>query len=413
MPAPSELPDLLAAARGDAPCDLVAAQRAAGERRIRRDPGDRHRDRRPVRRRPRRGLRTRARTVDLEGRVSSPRASSTRTSTSRARWCRRRSSPAPSVPRGVTAGGHRPARDRQRLRARRASASCSRTRGGRALAMFVNASSCVPATPTGAPRARGSSAKDLAPLLAEPEVLGLAEVMNFPGVGARRPGVLGQARAPSAGRPDRRPLPGRSRATRSTRTSRPASSSDHECTRLEEAREKLRLGLTIFLREATNARNLAALLPARHPPSPSGGSASAPTTAAGGPARGGLDRPPGADARSRAGVDPVVAIRMATLNPAEHFGIADRGIVAPGRQRGPGGLPRPRAPRAEQVSAAGRLVAQDGRLLGAARARRAPPCTDTVTRSTGATGHLRDPAPRGRRVRVIGVDPRPARHRAA
>ena len=32
--------------------------------------------------------------------------------------------------------------------------------------------------------------------------------------------------------------------------------SDHECTTVEEAREKLRLGMTIFIREATNARNL-------------------------------------------------------------------------------------------------------------------------------------------------------------
>ena len=57
------------------------------------------------------------------------------------------------------------------------------------LAMYVNASSCVPATHLSTAGA-SLAAADLAPLLDEPDVIGLAEVMNFPGVVAGRPEVL-------------------------------------------------------------------------------------------------------------------------------------------------------------------------------------------------------------------------------
>ncbi|NIP58899.1 MAG: amidohydrolase family protein, partial [Gemmatimonadetes bacterium] len=107
--------------------------------------------------------------------------------------------------------------------------------------------------------------------------------------------------------------------------------SDHECTTAEEALEKLRRGLFVFFREATNARNLEDLLPALTP---------------GNRRRVALctdDRQPpdlldegGIDAMLRTcirrGVQPVEAIRLATLNPAEYFGLRDRGAVAPGRR---------------------------------------------------------------------------------
>ena len=107
--------------------------------------------------------------------------------------------------------------------------------------------------------------------------------------------------------------------------------SDHESTSPEEALEKLRRGLFILLREATNARNLHDLLPALSP---------------GNWRRVALctdDRQPpdlldkgGIDAMIRAviqsGMPPVEAIRLATLNPAEHFRLDDRGAIAPGRR---------------------------------------------------------------------------------
>ena len=103
------------------------------------------------------------------------------------------------------------------------------------------------------------------------------------------------------------------------------------------------------------------------------------------------------------GIDPVVAIRMATLNPAEHYGLKDRGAVAPGRRADLVVFRDLAAPRAEQVFRKGRQVAQDGRLLGD------PPRRAPV--SLPRTVHL-DPdrldfilRAEGGSVRVIGIIP--------
>ena len=90
-------------------------------------------------------------------------------------------------------------------------------------------------------------------------VHGLAEVMNYPGV------IRGDAGRPGqAGRLCRRPQDGHAPAL----TGKPLNAyvaagigSEHECTTVEEAREKLARGLYILIREATNAHNLHTLLP--------------------------------------------------------------------------------------------------------------------------------------------------------
>ncbi len=196
------------------------------------------------------------------------------------------------------------------------------------LSMYVNASSCVPAThmeTTGA----NLEFYDLAPLLHEPWVLGLAEVMNYPGVvqGDRR--VLEKLKS-FEGRIIDGHCPGLSGHALNAYVAAGVMS-DHECTSVEEAREKLRLGMTIFIREATNARNLKTLLPLvteanerkicfctddRQPAD--------------------LVEQGSIDHLLRLaimeGLDPLKAIRMATLNPAEYFRLYDRGAVAPGRR---------------------------------------------------------------------------------
>jgi len=129
---------------------------------------------------------------------------------------------------------------------------------GLQLDVFFMAPSCVPASPFESPR-RALTPGDLESLMRRRRVLGLAEMMNFPGViegssaelekleleGARHvdghaPGVLGrhlQAYA-AAG-----------------------ISSDHEALTVEEGRERLRAGMWLLVREASMARNLRALLP--------------------------------------------------------------------------------------------------------------------------------------------------------
>jgi adenine deaminase len=270
------------------------------------------------------------------------------------------------------------------------------------LDVLVNAPSCVPATHLSTSGAH-LEANDLASLLGHARVLGLAEVMNYPGVIEGSEEVLAKLHAFHA-----RPIDGHCPGLGGQRLNAYAAAgigNDHECTTLEEAREKLRAGLTIFLREATNARNLRTLLPLvsslterriclctddRHPAE--------------------LLEEGSIDHMIRIaiaeGIDPVVAIRMATLNPAEHYGLRDRGAVAPGRRADLVVFPDLAAPRAERVFRSGDLVARDGRLLTDERGR-----PHRATASLPPTVHV-DPERLdfsiravGSRVRVIGTVP--------
>ena len=126
------------------------------------------------------------------------------------------------------------------------------------LRSFFMAPSCVPATPF-----EGSGAslgpEEIAEILSWDRVLGLGEVMNYPGVLAADSDLM--AKLASAGG---RPIDGHAPGLRGPDLWRYASAgpmTDHECTTADEAREKLRAGMHILIREGTTARNLAALLP--------------------------------------------------------------------------------------------------------------------------------------------------------
>lgn len=230
---------------------------------------------------------------------------------------------------------------------------------GLPLTVFVMASSCVPATHLGTAGAE-LKASDLATLLDHPRVLGLAEVMNVPGVIHGDPDVLARLRA-FRGRPiDGHAPQVRGRPLNAYLAAGP--STDHECTTADEAREKLRRGAFLLLREATNARNLRDLIPVLGP---------------GVFQRCALctdDRQPpdlldegGIDAMLRilveSGVDPVEAVRMATLNPAGHYGLHDRGGISPGRRADFVVVEDLSGFRVREVFAGGVPVARDGAPL--------------------------------------------------
>ncbi|MDR7469345.1 MAG: adenine deaminase C-terminal domain-containing protein [Armatimonadota bacterium] len=65
----------------------------------------------------------------------------------------------------------------------------------------------------------------------------------------------------------------------------------------------------------------------------------------------------------RNGIPPLVALRMATLNPAAYYGLADRGEVKPGARADLNVLPDATEPRPEVVIAGGQIVAERGALL--------------------------------------------------
>ncbi|MDW8072448.1 MAG: adenine deaminase C-terminal domain-containing protein, partial [Anaerolineae bacterium] len=103
------------------------------------------------------------------------------------------------------------------------------------------------------------------------------------------------------------------------------------------------------------------------------------------------------------GVDPVTAIRMATLNPSEYFQLHDRGAVAPARRADLVVFSDLKAPRAEMVFRNGKLVARDGQVIPWVRPKPRPVLRSSINLNWAKT-NLRVPA-NGRRVRVVGIIP--------
>lgn len=230
---------------------------------------------------------------------------------------------------------------------------------GLPLRVYVMAPSCVPATHMESAGAT-LTADDIATLWENERVLGLAEMMNFPGVLFRVPEVLDKIRA-AGSRPVDGHAPGLSGLDLNAYITAGVRS-DHECTDLEEAREKLRRGMHIMIREGTTARNLQALLPLvtaenaffchfctddRHPDT--------------------LLSEGHIDSIVRTaiawGLSPVTAIQMATIHTAHYFGLRNQGAVAPGYWADLLVLDDLEAVQVSRVYAGGQLVAEDGKAL--------------------------------------------------
>jgi adenine deaminase len=267
------------------------------------------------------------------------------------------------------------------------------------LSMFVMVPSCVPATHMATAGAY-LEAKDIASLQNDPWVLGLGEMMNYPGVVNEDPGVMEKIEAYQ-----KRVLDGHAPGLTGKALNAYLAAgigSDHECTTADEALEKLRLGMYILMREATNAHDLLNLLPMLTPQN----------------ARRVCfctdDRHPGdlLDQGSvdylvreaiRAGVEPVTAIRMATLNAAEWFRMYDRGGIRPGNRADLIAFDDPDEFAVRLVIRGGQVVAEDGVMLPFDL----PERPSYLRGSMNINWHsvdFRIPA-EGQRARVIGVVP--------
>ncbi|MBK5102353.1 MAG: amidohydrolase family protein, partial [Desulfobacteraceae bacterium] len=188
------------------------------------------------------------------------------------------------------------------------------------------APSCVPATHLETAGAT-LTASDLSALKEDPRILGLAEMMNYPGVLMGDEEVLEKivlfrdqivdGHCPSLSDHDLQAY-----ITAGIR-------SDHEATVLQEAREKVENGMMLMIREGTSAKDLEELLPLVNDKNSRRCCFVS-------------DDLHSEDIQQRGhlnfmikkaihlGLDPVTAVQLVTLNPAGYFGLKDRGAIAPG-----------------------------------------------------------------------------------
>ena len=233
------------------------------------------------------------------------------------------------------------------------------------LSVYFMLPSCVPATGLDESGAV-LNAEELRPYYQEPRVLGLAELMNSYGT------VNGDAKilqkisdCTAAGRHIDGHAPFLSGSDLNAYITAGVES-DHECSNMDEAMEKFRRGQYIMVREGTAARNMDALMPLfrepfcercmlvtddKHP--------------------GPLLRDGHVDYLIRkaaaAGADPILAIKMATLIPAQYFGLKKNGAVAPGYTADLIVVSDLKQFEVEQVYKNGELVAQKGVILHPAK----------------------------------------------
>ena len=194
------------------------------------------------------------------------------------------------------------------------------------LNVFFTLPSCVPSTKL---ETAGSQLRafDILPFLREKWVVGLGEMMNFPGVIHGDEEVLDKIKISTEKRIDGH-APGVTGKNLSAYIAA-GISSDHESTTPEEALEKLRMGMYVMIREGTGTKNLRDLLEMVTPEN----------------SRRCIfctdDRHPHdildeghinfmVKTAIEYGIDPISAIRMAALNPAEYFNLRKLGFLSPG-----------------------------------------------------------------------------------
>jgi len=228
------------------------------------------------------------------------------------------------------------------------------------LDIFLMAPSCVPATHMETSGAEITS-EEIEKIFKIPNVIGLGEMMNFPGVINSDRGVLKKITA-SQGKVIDGHAPG---VTNKHLNAYIAAGiySDHESTATEEGREKLRRGMHLMIREGSSEKNLEALLPLVNDKTFKRCSFVIDDRSCSDLLREG-DIDSVVKKAIQQGLEPIRAIQMATINTAEYFRLYDRGAIAPGYIANLVTFTDLPQLNIDMVFNKGRLVARRGKYLG-------------------------------------------------
>ncbi|MEI8041378.1 MAG: adenine deaminase [Verrucomicrobiota bacterium] len=270
-----------------------------------------------------------------------------------------------------------------------------------AVDFFIMLPSCVPATPLETSGAR-LTAHDLELMIGNERVAGVAELMNYPGVYLGAASELAKIKAGKGKNIDGHAPGLRGRNLNAYVLA--GVQSDHESTELAEAREKLRLGMHILLREGSTERNLATLVPLINPHNAMNCSFATDDKLAGDlVAEGHIDH----SVRKAVGMglSPMAALQIATISTARHYRLRNFGAIAPRYWADFIVFDSLKKLVVRQTYKKGILVAEDGECLAPRRA---------ATPRPRSTMNLRCRAPEdfkvrlkpGARIRVIEIVPR-------
>ena len=190
---------------------------------------------------------------------------------------------------------------------------------------FIMLPSCIPATHLETSGAR-MHASDLAQMINDERIAGVAELMNYPGVFLGMESELAKIRAGKG-----KLIDGHAPGLRGKNLNAYALAgvrSDHESTELEEAREKLRLGMHLLVREGSTERNLEHIIALVTPQNSANCSFATDDKLPGDlVSEGHIDH--SIRKAIKLGLAPITAIQMGTINTARHYRLRNHGAIAP------------------------------------------------------------------------------------
>ena len=265
---------------------------------------------------------------------------------------------------------------------------------------FIMLPSCIPATHLETAGAR-FTADDLALMIADDRVAGIAELMNYPGVFLGMESELAKIEAGKG-----KVIDGHAPGLRGKNLNAYALAgvrSDHESTELEEAREKLRLGMHLLVREGSTERNLEHIIALVTPQNAVNCSFATDDKLPGDLVREGhIDH--SIRKAIKLGVAPITAIQMGTINTARHYRLKNHGAIAPRYWADFIVFDDLETFQIRQTYKKGKLVAENGNYLEA-RHRKIEQPRSTMNLSYRAPEDFIVSADHAKKIRIIEIVP--------